>query len=104
MLGGDFLCRSDSCRVNAVRNKVVLYGGYAWFFMHSGESVCDMIVCYSSVVNSAGKGHEKILPSPELLAVWCSLHEGEQGFVTCQEYKLLSSQLIFQKVKAVHNR
>ena len=57
-----------------------------------------MVVFSGSVFHSAVKGHEKLLPSPELLAVLCSLHESEQGFVICQEYKLKSSQLHFKKV------
>ena len=66
-----------------MRNKVVLGGGYAWVFMHSEESVGNMVVFSGSMLNSAGEGHEKVLPSAELLAIWCSLHEGEQGFVIC---------------------
>ena len=66
-----------------MRNEVVLGGGYVWVFMHSGGSVYDMVVFSCSVFNGAVEVHEKVLPSPELLAVRCSLHEGEQGFVIC---------------------
>ena len=81
-----------------MRNKVVLSSGYAWVFMHSRESICNMVVFPDSVLNSIVKGHEKVLPSLKLLAVWCSLHEGEQEFVICQDYKLVSFQLGFRKV------
>ena len=87
-----------------MRNKVVLGGGYACVFMHSGYSICDMVVFSGTVFNDAVEGHEKVLPSPVLLAVWCSLHEGEQGFLICQDDKLMSSQLSFKKVEAVDNR
>ena len=66
--------------------------------MHSEESVCDMVGFSGSVLKSAVEGHEKVLPSPELLAVECSLHKGEQGLVICHDYKLVSSQLSFNKV------
>ena len=62
-----------------------------------------MVVFSSSMFNNAVEGHEKVLQSPELLAVWCSLHEGEQGFVFYQDYTLVSSQLGFKKVWAVDN-
>ena len=81
-----------------MRNEVILSGRYAWVFMDSGESVCDMVVFSNSALDHTGKGYEKVLPSPELLAVWCLLHEGKQGFVICQDYKLVSSQLSFKKV------
>ena len=51
--------------------------------MHSRESARNVIVFSSSILDSAVEGHEKVLPSPDLLAVWYSLHEGEQGFVIC---------------------
>ena len=57
-----------------------------------------MVVFSASVFNCAVEGHEEVFPSPELLAIWWSLHEGEQGFVICQDYKLVSSQLSFKKV------
>ena len=98
MVASDFLQRSDGCRVNAVSNKVILSGGYAWVFMYSGESVCDVVVFFGSVLNGVVEDNEKVLPSPELLAIWCSLHEGKQGFVICQDYKLVSSQLGFKKM------
>ena len=60
-----------------MRNKVILGGRYTWVFMLSRESVCDVIVFSGSVLDSTVKGDEKVLPSPELLAVWRSLHEGE---------------------------
>ena len=81
-----------------MRVEVVLSGGYAWLFMHSVENVCDMVVSSDSVLNGAVKGHEIVLPYPQFLAVQCSLHEAEQGFVICQNYKLVSSQLCFKKV------
>ena len=71
--------------------------------MYSGKSVCDMVVFSGSVFNSIVEGHKKVLPSPELLAIWGSLHESEKGFVICQDYKLVSSQLGFKKVEAVDN-
>ena len=57
-----------------------------------------MVVFSGSMLNSAVEDHEKVLPSPELLTVQCSLREGEQGFVVCQDYKLVSSQVSFKKV------
>ena len=67
--------------------------------MHSEESVCNIAVFSSSVLNGAVEVHEKVLASPELLAIWCSLHEGAQGFVICQNSKLVSSQLTFKKCR-----
>ena len=64
-----------------MRKQVVLSSGYAWVCMHSGESICDVVVLSSSVHNGAAECHEKVLPSPKLLAVWYLLHEGKQGFV-----------------------
>ena len=81
-----------------MRNKVVLASGYAFEFMHSGYSVYNMVVFSSSVFNRIVEGHGKVLPHPKPLAVRWSLHEGEQGFVICQNYKLVSSQLSFKKV------
>ena len=98
MVAADFLQRPDGCRVNTVRNKVLLDGGYACVFMHSGLSVCDMVVISSSVFCGAVKGYQKLLPSPGLLAVRYSLHEGEHGFVICQDFKPVSSQLSLKKV------
>ena len=45
--------------------------------MHSGESMCNGVVFSGSVLNGVVKGHEKVLPSPKLLAVQYSLHTGE---------------------------
>ena len=72
--------------------------------MHSGESVCNMVVFSGSVFDGTIKGHEKVFPSSELLAVQCLLHEGEQGFVIYQDYKLRSAQVSFKKVQPVNNR
>ena len=77
MIAGDFLQRSDGCRVNAVRNKVVLGGGYTCACMHCGKSICNMVVFSGSVLSGTGKGHKNVFPSPELLAAQCTLHEGE---------------------------
>ena len=66
--------------------------------MHSRESVCDIIVFSDSMLDSAVNGHEEVLPSLELLAIWRLLHEGEQGFVICQDYTLVFSQLGFKEV------
>ena len=66
--------------------------------MHSGENVCDMVVLSSSMLDSTVKGHVKDLPSSEFVALWCSLHEGEQGIVICQDYKLVYCQFSFKKV------
>ena len=57
-----------------------------------------MVVISASVFNGAIKGLENVLPSPDLLAAWCVLHEGEVGFMICQDYKLVSSQLSIKKV------
>ena len=57
-----------------------------------------MVVFSGSVFDGAIEGHEKVLPSAELLAVRYSLDEPEQLFVICQDYKLVSSQLSFKKV------
>ena len=57
-----------------------------------------MVVLSNSVFNGAGEGHEKVLPSPELLAVWSSLHGGEHGFVICQDFKFLSSKFSIKTV------
>ena len=76
-----------------MRNKVVLGGGYTCVLMHSGETVCDVVGISRSVLHGTVKGHEKVLPSPKLLAIRYSLHIGEQGFVICQDYKLVFSQL-----------
>ena len=81
-----------------MRNKIVLGGVYAWVLLHSGESVCDMVVFSDSMLNGAVEGHELVLPSPDHLAVQYSLHEDEQRFVICEDYKLVSSQLCFKKV------
>ena len=81
-----------------MRNKIILGGGYAWVFMHARETICDVVILSSSVIDSTIKGHTKVFLSSKLLAIWRSLHESEQGFVICQEYKLKSSQLHFKKV------
>ena len=52
-----------------MRHKVVLSGGYAWVFIHSGEGVCDVVVFAGSVLDCAVKSHEIVLPSPKLLTV-----------------------------------
>ena len=75
MVASDFVQKSDRCRVNTVRNKVVLGGGDAWIFIHAGECICNMIVFSRSMSNGIGKGHNKVLPLPNLLAVRCSFHE-----------------------------
>ena len=62
-----------------------------------------MVVFSRSMFNCAVEGNEKVLPYPEILAVQCSLHEGEQGFVIRQACKLVSSQLSYKKVWAVDN-
>ena len=98
MIAWDFLQRSKGCRVNAVRNEVLLSGEYSYVFMYSGESVCDMVVFSDNVPNGAVESYDKVLPCPQLLAVWCSLQEGQQGFVICQDYKTMCSQLAFKKV------
>ena len=81
-----------------MRNNIVLGGGYSLVFMHAGWSSFDMVVFPGSMLNGAVEGYEKLLPSLGLLAVCCSLHEGEQGFVICQDYKLVFSQLSWKKV------
>lgn len=57
-----------------------------------------MIIFSGSVFHDAVKGTEKVLPSPQILAVWRSLHKGKQRFGIRQDYKLVSSQLNFKKV------
>ena len=91
MAVGDFFLRSDCCRVNPVRNTVVLDAGYARVHVHCEERVCDVVVFSGSILNGAVKGHEKVLSSPELLAVCCSLYEGEQEFVIRQDYTFVIS-------------
>ena len=81
-----------------MRNKVIVGSGYACIFIHSGEYICNVIVFYNSVLDVVVKGYEKVLPSSECLAVYCLLHEGKQGFVIWQNYKLVSSQFSFKKV------
>ena len=98
MVAGDFLHLSNWWRVNAVRNEVVLDSGYAWVFVHSVESAWDVFIFSGSALDGTLKSQEKVLSSPKFLAVWCSLHESELGFVICQTYKLVSSQLSFNKV------
>ena len=66
--------------------------------MHSGDSICDMVVFSSSVFNGAVEGTEKVLPSPKFLAFCCSLYEGEQEVVINENYEVVSSQLSFKKV------
>ena len=66
--------------------------------MHTRESIWDVILFSESMLDSIGKGYKKVLPSPELLAVWCSFYESTQGFVIGQDYKLVSFQLGFKKV------
>ena len=95
MVSGDILYSSDHCRVNPVKNNVVLEGGYTWVCKHSRESVCDVLACSGSVLDVIVKAHERVLPSPELLAVWCLLNEGEQRFMITQDCKLVYSQLGF---------
>ena len=51
--------------------------------MYLLENIYDVVVLSSSVLSGTVKGHEEVLPSPEPLAVQCSLDEGEQGFVIC---------------------
>ena len=95
MIASDFLQSSDSCRVDTVRNDIVLDSGYTGAFMHSGETVCDVVVFSTSVLDGRVNAYVKILPSLEILAICLLLHEGEQEFVICQDYKLVSSQLGF---------
>ena len=57
-----------------------------------------MAVFFGSMFNGTVKGYEKVLASPELVVVQCFLHEGEQAYVICQDYKLVSSQLSFKKL------
>ena len=62
---------SDSCIANCVRNKVILIGGNAWVFIHSGDSVYNVVSLSGSVLKGSVIGDENILPSPEVLPVWC---------------------------------
>ena len=71
--------------------------------MHSSESMYDVIVFSNRALNGTVKGYKKDLLSPKLLAIRCSLHESEQGFVMGQDYKLASWQLGFEKVEAIDN-
>ena len=57
-----------------------------------------MVVFSSSILNGTVKGHEKVLPSPDLLAIWHSLHEGEHGIVFSLNYKLVFTQLGLKEV------
>ena len=56
-----------------MRNNDVLGSGYVQVFMYSGECVCNVVVFSGIVLNSIVEGDEKVLPSPQLLAAWCSL-------------------------------
>ena len=71
--------------------------------MNSGESVCDVVVFSSSVLDGTTQANKKVLPSMELLAVSCLFYEGEQGFVICQDYELVSFYLGFKKVLTINN-
>ena len=77
VVAGVFLERSDCCRVNPVRNEVVLGGGYALVVIHSEVCNCDIDGFSGRLLDVAVNGHENVLLSPDLLAVWCSLHEYE---------------------------
>ena len=52
-----------------MRNKVILNGGYACLFMYSGDSIRNVVVFSSSVLDYTVDSCEKFLPSPKLLAV-----------------------------------
>ena len=58
-----------------VQNKVILDGEYTGVFMQSGENICPMVGYSNIVLNGAVNGHEKVLTSANLLAVWCLLNE-----------------------------
>ena len=72
--------------------------------MYPGDSVCEIVVFSSNVLDCAVKCYEKILPSLELLAISCLLYEDEKAFVISQDYKVASSQLGFKKMYTVDNR
>ena len=69
MVAGDILYRSDSGRVNSLRNKGLLGGGYAWIFMYSREQIYIVVLLSSSVLDAAVKCHKKFLPFLKLLAL-----------------------------------
>ena len=74
-----------------MKNKVVLSGGCTYVFMYSSGSICNMVILSGSMLDGTINGHEKVLRSPEVLAIWRSLHVGEPEFVICQKHKLVSS-------------
>ena len=59
--------------------------------MYSGVGDCNLVILLDSVLDGTAKRHMKVLPSPELLAVCCSLRKGEQGLMIYLHCKLVSS-------------
>ena len=66
-----------------MENVVVLDGGYGVVFMCYGQHVYNIHVFSRSVLDCIVKDHEKVLQMPYYLAVSCSLHKVEPGFVIC---------------------
>ena len=80
----------------------MLFGGnYTQLFTHFGEGVCLIVVFACSMLDGIVKGHNQLLVTSDLLAVRGSFYDGEKGFVSSQNYKLVFCQLSFKTAQAV---